>query len=128
MSDGSSKGLIMPYKFEREELLQLLIRAYDEGNYGFLDLAESVAEKLVEESENKYEEKSVDILPSHTFTINNVLNNAFNPTPSTLQPSTLQPSTLSPFMFMTHNFSDIPIQVDTINIESDPIQESNDII
>jgi len=41
------------YKFEKEELLQLLVRAYNEGNCGFLDLAESVAEKLIKESEDR---------------------------------------------------------------------------
>jgi hypothetical protein len=46
----------MPYKFDRDELLKLLMRAYEEGNCGYLDLSESVAEKLIEENEDKYSE------------------------------------------------------------------------
>ena len=39
----------MSYRFEKEELFSLLVRAYNEGNCGFLDSAESVAAKLIEE-------------------------------------------------------------------------------
>ena len=52
----------MSYKFKKDELLKLLIRAYDEGNCGFLDLAESVAEKLIEENKDKYEEEISPVL------------------------------------------------------------------
>ena len=41
----------MPYTFEKNELLKLLMQAYEEGNCGFLDLAESVADRLIEENE-----------------------------------------------------------------------------
>ena len=54
----------MPYKFEREELVGLLMRAYEEGNCGFLDLSESVAEKLIEENEDKYFEVSKPKYPN----------------------------------------------------------------
>lgn len=71
----------MPYKFEKDELLKLLIRVYNEGNCGFLDLAESVSEKLIEENNDKYFEHTPyvssfscnpDIFPG-SITINNEL-------------------------------------------------------
>lgn len=56
----------MPYKFEENELLKLLIRAYDEGNCGFLDLAESVAEKIIGENKDKYcEDKSYSYMANY---------------------------------------------------------------
>lgn len=135
----------MPYKFEKEDLLKLLIRAYDEGNYGFLDLSESVAEKLIEENQDKFEEEFKGILPNWPTDNMPTINDVLNPRPSMIQfPEITMPSytpsyTVTPGdsftisvpdggVFVTRNFSDQPIEVDTIHITSDEILETPDIL
>lgn len=60
----------MPYKFDKDDLLKLLMRAYDEGNCGFLDLSESVAEKLIAENADKYFETVLACQTPSVYTYN----------------------------------------------------------
>ena len=44
----------MLYQIDHEETLKLLIDAYDEGNHGFMDLAECTAEEIIAKVADKF--------------------------------------------------------------------------
>lgn len=99
----------MPYKFEREELVKLLIRAYNEGNCGFLDLSESVAEQLIEDCHE-------EIVPPQFIPYGTV-----NVSPHNLE---LTNSSFTTSPFVAHNNSRDSVSIDNLVVVNSNQEEA----